>query len=145
MVYDKLENLKNYASLNANFTKVLEFINQNDLMSLPQGKAQISDNAFYMRQEYLAKPEVDDLFESHLDYIDIQIVLDGAEKHYFSTNSPIIPQTNEKDCYFTSADKQTSIILNKGEFVIYFPNELHKPGLSVSDELVQKLVIKVKA
>ena len=144
MVYDKLENLKKYIALNPTFKTVVEFIENNNLLTLPLGKAPICDGAFYNRQEYLAKPEVDDLFESHLDYIDIQIVLDGVEKHYFSTQAPVISQVNEKDCYFTSAKKENAIMLNKGEFVIFFPNELHKPGLKVDDKIVQKVVFKVK-
>lgn len=145
MIFDKLENLKNYQSLNKGFEEVVDFIAKNDLLSLPQGKAIISDNVFYNRQQYVGKPEVDDLYESHINYIDIQIVLDGIERHYYSKAQPIIGELNQKDCYFTSAKKDCSLGLSKNTFVIFFAGELHKPGLKVNEENVEKIVFKVKA
>ena len=145
MIFDKLENLKNYQSLNKGFEEVVDFIAKTDLLSLHQGKAIISDNVFYNRQQYVGKPEVDDLYESHINYIDIQIVLDGIERHYYSKAQPIIGELNQKDCYFTSAKKDCSIELSKNTFVIFFAGELHKPGLKVNEENVEKIVFKVKA
>ena len=145
MIFDKLENLKNYQSLNKGFAEVVDFIAKNDLMALPQGKATISDNVFYNRQQYVGKPEVDDLYESHINYIDIQIVLDGNERHYYSKAQPVIGELNQKDCYFTSASKDVSIDLSKDTFVIFFAGELHKPGLKINEEKIEKIVFKVKA
>ena len=145
MIFDKLENLKNYQSLNKGFAEVVDFIAKNDLMALPQGKVTISDNVFYNRQQYVGKPEVDDLYESHINYIDIQIVLDGIERHYYSKAQPVIGELNQKDCYFTSANKDVSIDLSKDTFVIFFAGELHKPGLKINEEKIEKIVFKVKA
>ncbi|MBR2871320.1 MAG: YhcH/YjgK/YiaL family protein [Clostridia bacterium] len=145
MIFDKLENLKNYANLNNGFKEVVDFIETHDLLSLPQGKEAVSDNVYYMRQQYVGKPEVDDLYESHVNYVDVQIVLDGAERHYYSKAQPIVSELNQKDCYFTSAKKDCSIELTKNTFVIFFAGELHKPGLKVNEEKVEKIVFKVKA
>ena len=145
MILDKLENLQNYQSLNKGFKEVVDFIAKNDLLALAQGKVTISENVFYNRQQYVGKPELDDLYESHIDYIDIQIVLEGVERHYYSKTQPIISELNQKDCYFTSAEKDSSIQLSKNTFVIFFAGELHKPGLKVNEEKIEKIVFKVKA
>ena len=41
MIIDKIENLKNYASVNPLFPKVVEFIEQHDLDQLETGKYEI--------------------------------------------------------------------------------------------------------
>ncbi len=144
MIFDKIENLKTYVSINEGFKDVLEFIEKNDLLSLPLGKQPISERAYLNRQQYVGKEELDNRYESHLDYIDIQIVLKGKEKNYYSFDLPTPQETNAKDCYFTEAKKDLSLILEEGKFVIYFPKELHKPGLKVDDEIIEKIVFKVK-
>ena len=144
MIYDKLSNFKNYTCLNQGFKEVLDFIENNDLTALPLGKVDLSEKVFYNRQEYFAKEEKDDLYESHLDYIDVQIVLSGIEKHNYSCASPLKQEINQKDCYFTNAKKDCNLILDGSNFVIFFPNELHKPGLNVDGKQVQKIVFKVR-
>ncbi len=145
MIFDKIENLKTYVSINEGFKDVLEFIEKNDLLSLPLGKQPISERAYLNRQQYVGKEELDNRYESHLDYIDIQIVLKGKEKNNYSFKCPDKAEINAKDCYFTEAEKDTVLTLDEENFVIYFPKELHKPGLKVDDELIEKIVFKVKA
>ena len=145
MIFDKLDNLKCYVSINEGFKDVLEFIEKNDLLSLPLGKQPISDRVYLNRQQYVGKEELDNRYESHLDYIDIQIVLKGKEKNNYSFKCPDKAEINAKDCYFTEAEKDTVLTLDEENFVIYFPKELHKPGLKVDDELIEKIVFKVKA
>ena len=41
MIIDKIENLKNYVSLNPYFAKVVEFLEKTDLNSLENGKHEI--------------------------------------------------------------------------------------------------------
>ena len=145
MIFDKIENLKTYVSINEGFKEVLEFIEKNDLLSLPLGKQPISERAYLNRQQYVGKQELDNRYESHLDYIDIQIVLKGKEKNYYSFTPPTAAEINAKDCYFTDGEKDVSLILNPCNFVVYFPNELHKPCLKIDDETIEKIVFKVKA
>ena len=144
MILDKLENLKNYQEVNANFKAVVDFIKKNDLMGLELGKAPINENVYYNRQEYIGKEKVDDKYESHIDYIDIQIVLKGKERHLYSKDAPLEQEINAKDCYFTNAKEDATIDLEEGNFVIFFAGELHKPGLKLDDNKVQKIVFKVK-
>ena len=144
MIFDKMENFSKYVSISEGFKDVYEFMQKNDLLALPVGKAPISDNAYLNRQQYVGKEEVDNRYESHNDYADVQIVLKGEEKNNYSFKCPDPAEINAKDCYFTEAEKDVVLTLKPDNFVIYFPKELHKPCLKTSDEVIEKIVFKVK-
>ncbi|MCQ2387280.1 MAG: YhcH/YjgK/YiaL family protein [Clostridia bacterium] len=145
MIYDKMENLAKYAKLNKGFSDVLKFIAKNDLLALPLGKKKISSRVNYNRQEYIGKEIKDDKYESHIKYIDIQIVLKNKEKVFYSLDKSKFTEGNEKDCGFTSSKNANELILDNKSFMIFFPYELHKPGLKINDKKVQKIIFKVKA
>ncbi len=145
MIFDKLSNFEKYVSVNEGFKDVFEFMKKTNLLSLPLGKQPISERVYLNRQQYIGKEEVDKKYESHNDYIDIQIVLKGGEKNNYSFKNPDEAEINAKDCYFTEAEKDVVLTLNAENFVIYFPKELHKPCLKVNEEMVEKIVFKVKA
>ena len=80
MIVDHLSNLYKYIFLNSNISKAIDFIKNNDLLSLPQGKTVIDgDEIFILRDTYPSKIENECFFEGHLKYLDIQIVLKGSE------------------------------------------------------------------
>lgn len=145
MIFDKIENFKNYAHLASGFNDVAKFIEKTDLSALPLGKTIISDRAFLNKQEYVAKERTDDTYESHLKYIDVQTLLSGEESNEFSLGKPQIDEINEKDVYFTNAKADLTLKLKANTFAVYFPDELHKPGIKTNDEKIVKIVFKVLA
>ena len=144
MIYDKLENFEKYVGTHEEFKTVAEFIKTNDLLALPVGKSPINEKVFYNRQSYMGKPDTDK-YESHIKYIDVQIVLKGAEKIKHSTTAPVIDELNEKDCYFPHTTDDGVSTLYENTFAVYFPGELHAPGIGVNDEQVEKIIFKVMA
>ena len=81
-------------------------------------------------------------------YLDIQIVLRGSEGMTFCTLPPGEPQTDwlaEKDIAFLAEGKQEkTVILNEGDFVVFYPGEVHKPLCAVgAPAKVRKAVVKM--
>ena len=144
MIYDKLENFEKYVGAHEEFKTVAEFIKNNDMLALPVGKMPINDKVFLNRQSYMGKPDTDK-YESHIKYIDVQIVLKGVEKIKYSAKNPVIEDLNEKDCYFTYTNDDGVSTLFENTFAVYFPGELHAPGIGVNDEQVEKIIFKVLA
>ena len=144
MIYDKLENFEKYVGAHEEFKTVAEFIKNNDLLALPVGKMPINDKVFLNRQSYMGKPDTDK-YESHIKYIDVQIVLKGVEKIKYSATEPVIEELNEKDCYFTHTTDDGTSTLFENTFAVYFPGELHAPGIGVNDEQIEKIIFKVLA
>jgi len=142
MIFDNIINLKKYIKINQGFKTVIDFIEQNDLNALPLGKAVINDIVWYNNQEYIGK-EDNDRFESHIKYIDIQYIIDGEELIYYSKDLPNINENNEKDCYFTISKNKNVFKLSKNDFMIFFPGELHNPGIKSNNNKIKKIVFKV--
>ena len=67
----------------------------------------------------------------------------------FSTLPPGEPQTDwlaEKDIAFLAEGQQEkTVILNEGDFVVFYPGEVHKPLCAVgAPALVRKAVVKMQ-
>ena len=80
MVLDLLENLKNYEGLNPHFSKVISFIENSDLTTLPIGRNEICGDLVYANvMEAKPKTKEEAFIEIHRKYIDIQIPLSADE------------------------------------------------------------------
>jgi YhcH/YjgK/YiaL family protein len=149
MIVDKTDNLKLYTRLDSKFQKAFAFITDPELMLLDNGKYEIDgDNVYAVVSEYKTKNEIDGRFEAHRKYIDVQFVAKGTELIGYAPFKlqEIVSEYNmEKDIVFFSGDK-SFIKLDHGMFAVFFPNELHMPGIkSTIQEDVKKIVVKVKA
>lgn len=146
MILDTLDNYHLYQSINERIAKGFEFLHNTDLDAIPSGKHDIDgDTIFALVQEYQTKPLAECKLESHKKYIDIQYVIRGEEFMGITTknNQKILEVNEDKD--YTFYEGTTSLVLvSKGMFTIFFPDDLHQP--CVQKELaseVKKVVIKV--
>ena len=146
MILDTLENYQLYNAINERIAKGFDFLRTTDLDSLPSGKHDIEgDTIFALVQEYQTKPLNECKLESHKKYIDIQYVIRGEEMMGVTTqnNQKIIEVNEEKD--YTFYEGNTSLVLvSKGMFTIFFPDDLHQPCVQTESAAeVKKVVIKV--
>ena len=80
MVLDLLENLGLYEALNPHFSKVVDFVANNDLAGLPLGRNEICGDAVFANvMEVKPKAKEDAFIEIHRRYIDIQIPISSDE------------------------------------------------------------------
>ncbi|MEY4432204.1 MAG: hypothetical protein RLZZ44_334 [Bacteroidota bacterium] len=146
MILDTLENYHLYQSINERIAKGFDFLRTTDLDTIASGKHDIDgDTIFALVQEYQTKPIAECKLESHKKYIDIQYVIRGEELMGVTTqnNQTILDQNPEKD--YTFYEGTTSLVLvSKGMFTIFFPDDLHQPCVQAgSASEVKKVVIKV--
>ena len=146
MILDTVENYQLYKSINERIAKGFDFLRTTDLDSLPSGKHDIEgDTIFALVQEYQTKPLNECKLESHKKYIDIQYVIRGEEMMgvTIQNNQKIIEVNEEKD--YTFYEGNTSLVLvSKGMFTIFFPDDLHQPCVQTESAAeVKKVVIKV--
>lgn len=146
MIFDKISNFDKYKTNFHRFEKAFEFIKNTDLSALPVGKHPIDgDKIFASVNEYFTKTE--GFLEAHRKYIDIQVISEGTEKIGFSAmnDQKIKDQYNpEKDIAFYNGECDY-ITVTPGHFAIFFPEDLHKPGIQVSGQVkVKKIVVKVQ-
>ena len=80
MVLDLIDNLKSYEALNPHFAKVVEFLQNNRLESLPLGRNEICGDLVYANvMDAQPKTKEEAFIEVHRRYIDIQIPISSHE------------------------------------------------------------------
>ncbi len=151
MIVGKLKDVARYKGLSKNIDTAIDFILNNDLLSLPKGKTLIDgDDVYVNRDTYIARPLEECYFEGHTNYLDMQIVLKGKEGFgYTDITDPGLkvttPYNDVKDVtkYANKAEKEIYITLEEG-FALVFPEDIHLAKLDVDGKTIEKAVIKIR-
>ena len=112
------------------------------------GKYNLENGVYVSVQEYTTKARSEAKYEAHKKFIDIQMILSGKE---LIAVSPIEKMTisdeynEEKDfMLFHHNDECTDYVLEAGDFLILYPQDVHMPGVCVNEKSpVRKIVVKV--
>jgi YhcH/YjgK/YiaL family protein len=148
MIIDSLENLKKYSSIHPLFAKAFEYLNSTDLSALEVGKFDIADGlkGIVSDKKGMTAEESCAKFECHNANIDIQVCIRGEEtmgwKSRQSCKHEREPYSAEKDVQFYTDKPDMFFQLHDGQFVIFFPEDVHAPMIAEGE--VKKIVIKVK-
>lgn len=129
--------------------KAIEHIKANVTEATEKGKHDIDGSRlFYLISEDMTEPFEKRRAEYHARYLDIQIVLKGQEGMTFSTLPAGTPDTDwlaDKDIAFLAqGEQEKTVVLNEGDFVVFYPGEVHKPLCAVgAPAQVRKAVVKL--
>ena len=150
MITSILAQLHWYKVISPNFGKAIEYALSMDFTALEPGKYPVDgDNVFAIVNEYMTKPLAECDPESHRDYADIQIMVAGVERFGYAPlngQPETTPYDEERDVAFYSLAPEdlSYLTLHPGEFIIFFPSDIHQPEVYTHQpELVRKVVIKV--
>ena len=150
MIYDKLENLQLYAGSFPGADKVINFLAECAKKTPAPGKYELDGKKLFVNvQEYSPKPFTPEKLEYHRNYIDIQLLLEGAETLYYAPLDgldTVMPYNPEKDCGFgrlPAPGVGTAVALRPGNFVLLYPEEGHLPGVGDPASHVVKAVVKI--
>jgi YhcH/YjgK/YiaL family protein len=130
--------------------KAFLFLRDHDLSALELKKYEIDGaNLYAPLSEYMSKDEENARYEAHRKYIDIQYVVSGKELIGIAPVSQqkeiLEPYNEEKDIMFVTVNKVTNYVALPDRFFIFFPDDLHRPGLKDGENSpVRKAVVKVK-
>lgn len=157
MILDKIQNRSVYETLHKNFGFAFDMIEGAVEDRLPVGKYEFKDTSkldgkalWISVQEYETRPREEKKFEGHRDYIDIQFIVSGHEEMEVcdvSRTEALTEYNGEKDVQFFSAKGEPSkLTLQAGDYAVFFPDDIHMPGVSPKGEnvTVKKIVAKVK-
>lgn len=147
MIFDTLENHALYAPSGSRLAVAFQFLRENDLAALPIGRVEIAgDEIFALVQEYTTKTLEQAAWEAHRAYIDLQYVVSSAERMGFANLASLEPgaYVAEKD-YLSASGTANFVDVFAGAYTIFFPQDAHMPGLSVTTpQRVRKVVIKIR-
>ena len=150
MIFDNIKNAKMYYGVNPKFEKAFEFIQKAVEEKLEVGKYEIDGKEiFALVQNYDSKLEENSAFEGHENYIDIQYVIEGSEMMGVVDVSKIEVRDQynpEKDItFYKSSADATYCVATSGDFCVFYPHDIHRPGMAINNQPsnVKKIVVKV--
>ena len=150
MIFDSLKNIGFYKGLNDRYAKAVDFLSQENLASLENGKYEIDGKNVYANvMEYDTIPWDEASYEAHKHYTDIQCILVGEELMSFepTVNLTQVGEYNEeKDAMkFDNAIHGIDFVVRAGEYLIFQPQDGHKPkAMNGHPCHVKKVVVKIK-
>lgn len=150
MIVGNLKEIQRYKGLHKNIDTAIDFVTSTDLLAIPAGKGEVDGKeVYYNRSTYKCKPLADCAAENHDNYLDLQIVIKGCEGFgYAHIDNPTlkvtIPYNPEKDVTKYSVEDEFIMPLTDGEYALVFPEDIHKPVISMDDSTVEKIVVKIK-
>lgn len=149
MIYDKICNIENYLGLSKNIDNALLFIKNNDIKTLRKGKTVIdNENVFVNHFEYNTVEESEDtLFENHIDYIDLHVVISGEEFMAVTSTERLneVKKILSEDSVIYSGNSDVKLPMTNELFLMVYPGEAHLPKLIYKNSCkVDKLVFKIK-
>ncbi len=151
MVFDNLKSCELYYGMHPRFREAFDFIKRAIAENLAAGKYEIDGKELWASvQEYTSKLYDDAKAEAHKNYIDIQFIVSGVEVIEGFDISKATPKSDYNDVkdvmfYEDNADACKGI-LHENEYGIFFPHDVHKPGICLggNQTSVKKIVVKVK-
>lgn len=143
MIFDFFENIDLY-----NIDETVKNFILNINSDIEAGRHKISDHAFVNIDNYKTRNEIK--LEAHRKYIDIQFLIYGAEKVYTTDLAGLdteVEYSEEKDIMFFKIPKKplNQVFLNKGKFVVLYPDDVHSPCMAIdAPQEVKKAIVKIE-
>ena len=147
MITDTICRLSRYKGI-PELKDLAEYIEANDLNSLPEGRTDIKgDELYVMIQIYNTRDEKDTRPEAHDRYIDLQYVLEGEEYIGYAERealgAPVESREEDDVCFFEG--KTCKLLIKSGSFGIFFPEDIHEPCIAAGESRqVKKAVFKIR-
>ncbi len=146
MVLDRIENFEKYLSLNPNFVKAMEFLQNSNLQDLPLGRNEIcGDLVFANVVEAKSKSKSEAPIEIHRKYIDVHVPLSGDELIGYTPLAELpyaeFVEADDAALYSLSLSARDYFNVRRGEFAIFFPQDGHAPAITPTP--LKKIILKV--
>ena len=116
----------------------------------PDGRHELGDGIFAMIKSFAPKPREERRYETHVQYADIQCVLEGDETIYVRPPEGLKVQEDflaERDVVFYNQPEdcipEQPFLMLPGHFLLLCPEDAHKPECLTSFDAGRKIVLKV--
>jgi len=148
MIADSLKNSSLYYGVSGRLKTALEYLQNNDFRNIEPGKYEIDDDNIYALVNCIeTKVKGNSQWESHRKYIDVQYVCEGSELMGYThiDGLKVTKEYDDNGDYLLLEGDGNYFVVNKGCFVVFFPEDAHMPGLAVTQpDKVKKVIVKVR-
>lgn len=148
MIYTKLNNLHRYLGMSEAMDTAIRYLQTADLRTLVKGRNTIDgDTVFVNRFDYQTMPQEQAIWEGHIRYADIHVLLSGREK-IGVTNAGLLTETvrkPEEDFVGFEGDVLSWFPMSTEDILIVFPEDIHMVKVMDGESaLVEKACFKVQ-
>ena len=148
MIYGNINNQYNKSLYHSVLIKALEVLKINDFSTVNTGDYEIDGKHMFMRILNLTTKNLSEaLPETHERYIDLQFLIKGREKIYFSLKKPenIVECDTKKDnTFYDKLDGKSMLEMKEGDFAVFFSGEAHMSDISVGEPCqIKKCIVKI--
>lgn len=148
MIYTKRKNLDRYLGMSSSLDTALRYLQKTDLTQLHKGRNEIDGElAFVNRFDYQTMPLEQAMWEGHIQYGDIHVLLSGNEK-IGVTNIEALNVTikkPEEDFLGFDGPVTTWFPMSEEDVLIVFPEDVHMVKVIDGEStLVEKACFKFK-
>ena len=152
MIYGTIAGWRNEKkNFPAVFDKAFAFLEGKDIASL-SGKHEIDGDWLFISFDALRTEDQEKRrFEAHEKYLDIQILFSGREKQLYAPDLSGMNVTEDKYAtndiaFYTAPEHYSSLVLEAGHYVVYFPGEPHCPCCAAQPggDDIRKAIVKIR-
>lgn len=114
------------------------------------GKIEMNGDKMYANvMEFDAKSMEEQVAEKHELYIDVHYLFDGEETiGWFPQRDGVEPaKAYDSDAdymLYTPADDEVLLKMKPGMFAVFYPHDIHRPGMGEPSTRIKKAVVKVR-
>lgn len=148
MIFGNIKDLEEYPFLEEQVKECFEYAKTHDLAGYEKGSHKIDgDRLFVNIVEYNTTTAEERFWEAHKNYLDVHLMIHGTEQIdlNFIRNMDVKTFVPEDDFLPMDGEKNSSVILRDGDFLICYPNDGHRTAVAVNGpEKIKKAIFKVR-
>ena len=148
VIYTKLKNIERYLGQSESLDTAIRYLLSADLRQLTKGRNEVDgDQVFINRFDYQTMTPEEAIWEGHLQYGDIHVLLSGQEM-IGVTNVDMLTETVrkvEEDFVGFEGEVQSWFPMTTEDILIVYPEDIHKVKVIHGEStLVEKACFKFK-
>ncbi|NDL67492.1 YhcH/YjgK/YiaL family protein [Anaerotalea alkaliphila] len=152
MIRGNINRREDWAAYPEAVQRALAYLGDTDFSTLEPGTYEVEGKDIYAMLQTMQTDLLENRRpEAHVVYIDIQYLLEGEERMGWAevNGDAVVTEDKRPDkdmVYYQAPAQEAFIDLVPGEFVVFFPSDIHRPGCCVSEPMpIRKVVVKIRA
>lgn len=145
MIFAKLKDAADYRGVHPRLDRVIDCLNEEFLNKVGTQTQKLEGDLLYVtRFDYVTSPLEETFFEAHKKYLDVHLMMSGAERVDISHPDVLSLFDHKDDFYAYRGQAEQTLILTPGSFLVVFPGDAHRIKVQVKGpENVSKVVFKL--
>lgn len=149
MIFGNINQEKTYEFLPENVKACFKYGKEYDLLNYEKGTHKIDgDNLYVNVAEYTTVKREERFWEAHKKYIDVHMIIEGKESIDVSFCDDMQIKSFDENRDFvelTGEEKANVNLINKGDFLICYPEDAHRTAIICQQsQTIKKAIFKIK-